>query len=281
MGVPDRDPTRAFLSIFGGGHATTGGMKLFGQSSGGYRHLNLFALATIIQLDTIRFCGKFLDARNDPKGRLYDQMTQAARSGRANIMEGSARGSTSRQTEINLTGVALASLVELLGDYEMWLMAHGQLPWTGAEAAVVKGISLDPSDFHSADLLHDSCAYYLAQRAKFAQWLDSDNPCTAAQCLLVLLGRVQVMLTKHLQAQEEQFKETGGLRENMTAARLEARHAAADPTSRRSDDPSQPPAPACPQCGKAMRRRTPRGGGDAFWGCSDFPRCKATREIES
>ena len=29
------------------------------------------------------------------------------------------------------------------------------------------------------------------------------------------------------------FKETGGLRENMTAARLEARHAAADPTSRR------------------------------------------------
>lgn len=57
---------------------------------GGFRKLHSFTLATIIQIETLRFCRRFLtcDAREadakfyDPKGRLYDQMTQAARSGR-------------------------------------------------------------------------------------------------------------------------------------------------------------------------------------------------------
>jgi len=56
---------------------------------GGYRKLDSFTLATVIQLGTWRFC--------DPCGRQFDQMTQAARSGRANIMEGSERAATSKE----------------------------------------------------------------------------------------------------------------------------------------------------------------------------------------
>lgn len=44
-------------------------------------------------------------------------MTQAARSGRANLIEGSERAGTSCGTEIRLTDVARGSLGELKGDY--------------------------------------------------------------------------------------------------------------------------------------------------------------------
>ena len=40
--------------------------------------------------------------------------------------------------------------------------------------------------------------------------------------------------------------------------------------------------PACPRCGKAMVLRVAKKGrrvGGRFWGCPDFPRCRATREV--
>ena len=83
---------------------------------GGFRRLHSFTLATIVQLETLRFCRRFItqDPRDsgakfcDPKGRQYDQMTQAARSGRQNIIEGSERSATSKDTEMKLTDVARA-----------------------------------------------------------------------------------------------------------------------------------------------------------------------------
>ena len=94
--------------------------------SGGYRRLDSWTLATIAQLGTLQFCKKFLTKDIDPTGRQYDQMTQAARSGKVNIVEGSARSSTSRETEMKLTDVARASLGELHSDCEDWLLFHGQ-----------------------------------------------------------------------------------------------------------------------------------------------------------
>jgi hypothetical protein len=34
--------------------------------------------------------------------------------------------------------------------------------------------------------------------------------------------------------------------------------------------------PTCASCGIKLVRREPKGGGQAFWGCSNFPRCKLT-----
>jgi restriction system protein len=34
--------------------------------------------------------------------------------------------------------------------------------------------------------------------------------------------------------------------------------------------------PSCPSCGIKMVRKTPKGGGDVFWGCPNFPRCRTT-----
>jgi restriction system protein len=123
---------------------------------GGFRKLHSFTLATIIQLETLRFCRRFLtwDARKsgklyDPKGRQYDQMTQAGRSGRQNIIEGSERSSTSKDTEMKLTDVARASLSELRGDFEIWILDRGQLPWSAhsSEAKAVNAVSLDAPAF--------------------------------------------------------------------------------------------------------------------------------------
>lgn len=73
----------------------------------------------------IFFCHKFL-CKGD---RTIDQMIQAARSGKQNIIEGSSASSTSAKTEIKLLNVAKASLKELLADYEDYLVTRGFAQW--------------------------------------------------------------------------------------------------------------------------------------------------------
>ena len=43
-----------------------------------YYWLDTWVLANVIQLATQDFCSRFLNHTNDPCGRQYDQMTQAA-----------------------------------------------------------------------------------------------------------------------------------------------------------------------------------------------------------
>jgi restriction system protein len=244
---------------------------------GGFRRLHTFTLATIVQLDTLRFCRRFLtfDHREtdtkfyDPKGRQYDQMTQAARSGRQNIIEGSERSSTSKDTEMKLTDVARASLSELRGDYEMFILDRGQLPWSvhSSEARAINAISLDDAPF-ADDMVHESAKHALQQRKKYARWLDADDAVVVANAMLIIIGRAMNMLKSQISAQGKTFEETGGFGERLMARRMEARE------QQKSAD-----APECPQCGKPMRRRTSAKGD--FWGCSAFPDCKGTKPIEN
>ena len=62
-------------------------------------------------------------------------MVQAARSCKQNIAEGSAASGTSKETEIKLTGVARATLDELLEDYQDYLTRHGLSEWPVDEGA--------------------------------------------------------------------------------------------------------------------------------------------------
>ena len=102
-------------------------------------------MANVIQLATQDFCSRFLNRTNDPCGRQYDQMTQAARSAPANIAEGNSRHSTSKETEMKLTDVARATLSELANDYLNWMLRHEQTPWSihSAEYAAVYSTRLD------------------------------------------------------------------------------------------------------------------------------------------
>lgn len=243
---------------------------------GGFRRLHSFTLATIIQLDTLSFCRRFLTFDHrvagakfyDPKGRQYDQMTQAARSGRQNIIEGSERSATSKDTEMKLTDVARASLSELRGDYEIIILDRKQLPWSvhAPEAKAVNAISLDDAPFTN-DMVHESARHALEQRQKYARWLDSEDPVVVANAMLIIIGRALKMLKNQTEAQGRTFEETGGFRERLMSKRIEARD--------QQQNAAAANAPECPQCGKSMRQRKSAKG--SFWGCSGYPDCKGTR----
>ncbi len=245
-------------------------MTMFG-GTGGYFWLDSWIMANIVQLGTQRFCRQFLNRTNDPCGRQYDQMTQAARSGCANNAEGSARRKTSSETEMRLTDVARSSLSELLGDYINWLLQQGKVPWRkdSPEAQAIYAIRLDKPDYGD-DVVHDSCVHILTQKRKFAAWLESNDNEIMANALLILIARVINMLNHQMEAQGETFKEEGGFREKLTTLRVDARA-------------KQQDAPTCPECGAPTVHRTAKSGknaGRSFWGCAKFPDCKGLREFD-
>lgn len=243
------------------------------QFSQSYHWLNSWILANVIQLATQDFCERFVDYRMDPGRRLYDQMVMAARCGVANIAEGSARHSTSLETEMRLLDVARASFDELQGDIFNFLLRKKADVWAigNPEREAIWQMRLDTPQYTNS-YLHDAARHILVQKQKFDRWLENDNPEIAANALLVLCLRENRMLQSQMQHQLESYRQKGGFTENMTEERLEARKAQA----------SSGGTPTCPKCGKPMFRRTQKKGqmqGREFWGCSDFPKCNGIRPI--
>ena len=240
----------------------------------GYYWLDTWVLANVIQLATQDFCRKYLNLQNDPCGRQYDQMTQAARSGTANIAEGNSRHATSRETEMKLTDVARASLAELANDYFNWLLLHNETPWSVKDPNHIQlsQIVPDKPDYKD-DVQHLSAVHILNQKHKYDTWLNTNDSLTAARCILVLCNKLIMMLTKQIEQQLQSFTEEGGFTEALTAERLK----------HRAEQSAQEDAPLCPQCGKPMIKRMAKKGtnsGKPFWSCSDYPNCHGTRKIE-
>lgn len=243
------------------------------QFSQAYFWLNSWVMANILQLATQDFCDRFVDYRIDPGRRLYDQMVMAARSGVANIAEGSSRHSTSIETELRLLDVARGSFNELQGDiFNFLIRKKGEIWRIGQpDREAIWHMRLDEPRYGN-DYLPDAAIHIRNQKNKFAQWLDHDDPLVVGNALLVLCIREQKMLTSQMKSQFETFKETGGFSENMTTERLEARKSQAAGSG----------SPACPQCGKPMLKRMQKRGqmqGREFWGCSDYPNCRGVRNM--
>jgi four helix bundle protein len=128
----------------------------FIPAHGGYRELLSYRKAVIVYDATCRFCERFLDRRD----RTVDQMVQAARSGKQNIIEGSMASGTSKATEIKLTNVARASLEELLEDYQDFLRTRKLRLWNkdSREALFVRKLGAKP------DLSYESYRTYIETR---------------------------------------------------------------------------------------------------------------------
>ncbi len=238
-----------------------------------YYWLDTWVLANVIQLATQDFCTRFLNQTNDPCGRLFDQMTMAARSAPANIAEGNSRHSTSKESEMRLTDVARATLAELANDYLNWLLRRDSLPWsvTSAEYLAVNSIKLDRPDYKD-DVLYQSSKHILSQKHKFDLWLTSSDSLIAANCMLVLCNRLVLMLNRQIERQLDTFKVEGGFTESLTAERL----------AYRTQQSQQDAAPTCPVCGRPMIKRVAKKGinsGKEFWSCSGYPQCNGTRNI--
>ena len=239
----------------------------------GYYWLDTWVMGNIIQLGTQNFCQRYLNRSNDPCGRQYDQMTQAARSVPANIAEGNSRHSTSKETEMKLTDVARASLAELANDYVNWLLLREKIPWSvkSEEHKQVCSVHLDRPTYKD-DVQHLSGIHILNQKHKLDNWLNSNDSIIEANCLLILCNRLIMMLSKQIVNQVDTFRETGGFTEALTAERL----------AYRTEKSIQNDAPMCPKCGKPMLKRVAKKGvnsGREFWSCSTYPQCNGTRSL--
>ena len=75
-------------------------------------------------------------------------MVQAARSGVANIVEGSEAAATSKKTELKLTNVAKASQEELLFDYQTFLRQHNLPEWLADSPEALAVRQARPADLN-------------------------------------------------------------------------------------------------------------------------------------
>ena len=173
----------------------------FLPKKGNYKGLIAYQKAECIYDITFYFANTFLDK----KDRTMDQMVQAARSGKQNIAEGSAAGATSAETEITLTNVAKASLQELLDDYEDYLRVRGLERWSLEDAR-----TKHTQQFCSS---HNSSSDYM-------ELIKSRSAETIANIAITLIHQEDVMLRKLLERLQKDFEQYGGIKEQMTAARL-------------------------------------------------------------
>jgi four helix bundle suffix protein len=183
----------------------------FIPAHGGYRRLLSYQRAEIVYDATVRFCSRFMD----PRDRTVDQMIQAARSGKQNIIEGSMASGTSKETEIKLTNVARASLEELLADYRDYLRVRGGDEWEVGHTGTRR----------VRDLLRTPGANYNTLR----NGLEHPDPAVAANVIIGLIKVTNYLLDRQLQQLERAFVEEGGLRERMTRVRLRERDRQAAP----------------------------------------------------
>lgn len=172
---------------------------------GGYEDLLSFQKARIVYDGTVRFCERLL-RKSD---RTYDQMVQAVRSGKQNILEGSEASGTSKETEIRLTGVARASLGELLEDYRDFLRLRGAEEW--------------PKEHRYTKRLRQLNRQPNANYETFRKGIEHPDPLIAANVMIGLIKLTNYLLNQQIRRLEQDFLNEGGLRERMTRARLAQR----------------------------------------------------------
>jgi four helix bundle suffix protein len=172
---------------------------------GGYQNLLSYRKAEIVYDATVKFCAKYLDRRD----RTVDQMVQAARSGKQNIVEASMASGTSKEFEIKLTNVARASLEELLVDYQDFLRTRDLRLWAkdSKEALFVRKLGA------SHDVSYET----------YRTFFETRPPEVIANIIICLIHQTNYLLDQQIRQLEQAFLKEGGLRERMTRARLAAR----------------------------------------------------------
>lgn len=151
---------------------------------------------------TVVFCQRFLPPYGD---RTVDQMVQAARSGKQNIVEGSADGVTSTEMEAKLLNVARASIKELKEDYLDYLRSRKLALWDNAHPRYTA--------MQQFCKKHNKVEEY---QPYFERWSDEEM----SNAAVTLCCMVDTMMQTYQKKKEKEFVTEGGIKERMTAARL-------------------------------------------------------------
>ncbi len=168
---------------------------------GGYKDLVVYRLAVTIDDGTYLFCKKFLPDYADK--RTVEQMIQASRSGKQNIVEGSLEKSC--ESNIKLTGVGRASYGELIEDFLDFLRRRNLPVWDKNDPRVLKIRAFRESVENPTNLTN------------LSNWsnLNLENSQHFSNLMLCLLYKETFLLDSLLRAQEKMFIEQGGFRENL------------------------------------------------------------------
>ena len=150
---------------------------------------------------TFVFCERFLPKHGD---RTVDQMVQAARSGKQNIIEGSEDGKTSTEMELKLLNVARSSIHELREDYKDYLLTRKLALWDKLHPRYAK--------MHDFTRAHNRLEDY---EPYFAKWSDEEM----ANIGYTLCCQIDVMMNGYLVTLEERFRTEGGMKERMHRVR--------------------------------------------------------------
>ena len=170
-----------------------------------YTSLRFYQRSDVLYQLTQAFCRRFLKQYGD---RTVDQMVQAARSTKQNIVEGSSDGQTSMEVELKLLGIARGSNKELLEDYQDYIKRNGYTEWYGQHPRFQR--------------MHDFCRNHF----KFEDYMDllpKLNDEEMANIAICLCHQIDAALNKYIERKDREFTTEGGIRERMTAARLEQR----------------------------------------------------------
>ena len=153
---------------------------------------------------TYYFCKKYLKCGD----RTIDQMVQAARSGKQNIVEGNEVAATSAETMLKLLGVARGSLQELLIDYEDYLRVRNLRLWAedSKEVDAMRKLGLD----------HEDSAFFL----ELAQTRSDE---VVANMVIVLIYQADALLNGYINRKYNDFLKEGGFREKLTRERIKNR----------------------------------------------------------
>lgn len=169
-----------------------------------YKKLLSYQKSDLIFQITYFFCSNFL-SKGD---RTVDQMIQAARSGKQNIIEGCAASTTSAKTEIKLVNVAKASLRELLEDYEDFLKTRNKRQWE-------KG-SIEYETMRKLGREHNDADFFM-------EIVKTRPPEVIANMAIILINQADYLLFRQLQRLSDDFINEGGFSERMARLRLEKR----------------------------------------------------------
>ena len=185
---------------------STSGNPGFIPPHGHYQELLSYQKAEVVYDLTYRFCRRFL-TKGD---RTIDQMVQAARSGKQNIVEGGKASGTSKEMEIKLINVARASLEELLVDYQDFLRVRDHPIWKkdSKEATYVRKLGNRPHVTYET----------------YRELCETRPEAVVANLALCLIHQTNYLLDQQIRRLEKDFMKEGGICERMTRARLQQRN---------------------------------------------------------
>ncbi len=166
-----------------------------------WKELYFYRKSDALYQITVEFCRRFLPAHGD---RTVDQMVQAARSGKQNIVEGSEDGQTSSEMEIKLMNVARGSLQELRADYLDYLNTHHLSVWN--------------ADSERQRKLREFCHSH-NDYSNYEPLLSKMNDEEMANLALTLCHQTDKMMCNYIENLEKLFVTEGGIKERMHAAR--------------------------------------------------------------